>query len=804
MYLVLDVILHDCTTPADISISLSTLPTKLEDAYRVCMFRTRDRRFLCNFKLLLTVCAATRPMHEQALRQLLALDKVTFDFIEEDMISTEDLVQSGVGLVTLDVTEQVMIPVHDSVRGFVFSDRGFVFSDTARTVLDEMEFYHHPTAHARELAAKNNLGFLCLQHIKTKTTRSIIAAAEPTHLKVPMRALNFSKNVQRALGVVLPRAAGRTTIDLKLPAQRHRAPIEKGFLQYAIANWIECNRDLDLRGSVSKDHRTLFADIAMDRNESWNLHPWSSHSSTQHRVGMFAFSVTNGNIPLLELVLGDRKNLPKGIFDGLLPSHGQLPALHVACKMGRPDVVNRILPFCDPTVRCQQQRRLALHYAAENGSLECVTLVLQLTRTGPRSENHEDAQDRYGCTALHVAAQNGHEEVVSYLSRHSALTRSVPYDFNGLSPATYALQRGHFHLFPLLVNTENSDLHPILSNYDLTPHLDNSVPEDEILDPERHPCLAERVANRIAVLYLQGGPNTRDDDGLTALWYASSIGFNAVVKHLVALPDLDQENELIVKGPEGDTALGIAIKRCHLDVVQTLSGTSLATQFAYSVSCGWLPIECLAFIYECLPYCHEETRRDFATGHVSMSTKQVRFENMAKSEVDLVLNNSDKIELAYKLLGQVAFATTGDHTGDLEASLQAASEVGHADAVKHLLAIWKNLGTSDHLSPPANFSTAEKYIQKRGLDREDFLALGVDDMRFPVATFLAAVKHHKDVLDLLLQDEDEPYNAMMLMLRAQTLRSFPRSLTINAIQSGLGGWFPKGMDSHGDWTSYSV
>lgn len=748
--------------------SLSALPGQLEEMYKTCLLRASERGPLCDFLLLCMVCVAPTPMQEQALRQLLALDKDTYDYTEDALISTEDLVLSGVGLVTFDLTDRIVVPIHDSVRSFIFSDSAF----SVNPKINHMP-YSDPSimpgmssTHARELNAKNALGYLCLRHIKCRATRTVVAPADPVRLDVSTTAFSLPSSLQRPLNLLFPRTSRLPTAKARFHSSpRRMAPAEGGFLQYATDNWIECNRKLT-QAYCTQDYWRLFAAIALEQNESWNVHPWSAQTPNQHRIEMFAFSVAYGHVPLLKLFLSQQKALSERIVDGLLANHGQLPALHVACKKGHSAVLIELLSVCHVVSRCQQHGRCALHYAAEFGHLNCCHIMAQA------KPQLISAHDMNNLTPLHLATQNGHQDVVEFLLRDDNTGRSMTR-ISRESLLTSALNLGHWHLLDILIGAIEPNEPPI----------DTEDAANQALSMSDHPRSAERLAIKAAALRLQGHPNDRDENGLTLLWHASATGFARVAQHLLMHPAFDEEKEMHTRNSKGQTALGIACENRQLDVVQVFLNTKLMALSVIRDWLGWLPIESLALHHEALRLVEED---GFLSSHIP--TQRDKRPSASPQLVVTVPNDiPSELQNLKSMLGHLAFAADLNDFRDLESFLQAASEVNHVDAVRHLLLQWENGKVN---RPPRTPLLADtyRYLRKRGLSRMDFSSLGIADSTFPVAIYLAAMKQHKEVLQLLLQSED-PSSSIRLMETARQLRSYPGHLGVFSITSGVGGWF---------------
>ena len=87
------------------------------------------------------------------------------------MLSTDAVIQSGVGLLTLDSTERLMLPVHDTVRTFIFSDaaasvtiRLLNLDPRAQSLFPFQAIAIHATL--REMEARVSLGRACLVHLQ--------------------------------------------------------------------------------------------------------------------------------------------------------------------------------------------------------------------------------------------------------------------------------------------------------------------------------------------------------------------------------------------------------------------------------------------------------------------------------------------------------------------------------------------------------------------------------------------------------------------------------------------------------------
>ncbi|KAG2377738.1 hypothetical protein C9374_008823 [Naegleria lovaniensis] len=117
-------------------------------------------------------------------------------------------------------------------------------------------------------------------------------------------------------------------------------------------------------------------------------------------------------------------NLPYSLESGDEQSYGAT-ALHKACSLNRPQIVSMLLQRNDVS-RCvkDHSQSTPMHYAASNGSLECVMLLLLKGENASegnfrRNVNDDqlmlDSKDAYGNTPIHLAMKHKHYQVVSAL-----------------------------------------------------------------------------------------------------------------------------------------------------------------------------------------------------------------------------------------------------------------------------------------------------------------------------------------------------------------------------------------------------
>jgi hypothetical protein len=424
--LVLDIVLDDCRTANEVKNAVLKLPIDLEKLYISCLERKRRTKPLCDPTSIMTVCAAPRPLQADALCQLRAI-------VSGDVMSPEAVVQRGVGLITFDKTEQLVLPAHDSVRTFIFSP-------AAHTAIQRCSL--NKTIPTRT-STEEHLGKACLLHIRHKASRSLTASSSLPLPVVPKLTVDMPSWIRTPMKMIWRDALDRKTVNVNMSSRVQQIPLQHdAFFEYARDNWLACNRSLIL--DPPTEQMRLFSSIAIERNESWSIHPWPAltKSRAQHLVGMFAYSVAHGHLPLLKLALQHKDLLPRGVFTGLLSNHGHLPALHAACKLGHSNLIPDLLTVCDPLTKCLASRTV-LHYAAESGRVECLAHLSLLEHPPLDFINHKDTNQE---TALHLALLNGHEEFALCLVADYEADVFVK-DAHQMSSIDLALDQGFGHFF---------------------------------------------------------------------------------------------------------------------------------------------------------------------------------------------------------------------------------------------------------------------------------------------------------------------------------------------------------------------
>jgi hypothetical protein len=241
------------------------LPTSLQKLYMDLLKTKRNSESFCDPRPIVVVCAVPAPMREEALRQLLALDMDTGNYMIGNVMSSDAVLRHGVGLITLDKTEHLMLPIHDSVRTFIFSDAARdTIRDLMTTVRVPVGAFFNSVATALILRVKDEssqlrgweseattyIGRACLLHIKHRASRTMGTASSKARVTLPTVSANVPPCLRKPMRAIWPRFNDRSFVRVDATsihatsARDESLAQQEDFFYYARDNWLACNRSL--------------------------------------------------------------------------------------------------------------------------------------------------------------------------------------------------------------------------------------------------------------------------------------------------------------------------------------------------------------------------------------------------------------------------------------------------------------------------------------------------------------------------------------------------------------------------------
>ena len=166
------------------------------------------------------------------------------------------------------------------------------------------------------------------------------------------------------------------------------------------------------------------ANVKTARNEVWE--------SPLHKTAMY------GSLEISKLLINEKADI------NAQDRSGQTP-LHIVSKKGHLEAVRLFLTNgADPNIATYanpNRSQTPLHYAASLGNESVAKLLIE-------HGAHVDASDADGSNALHMAAMNGHLNIVTLLSNKIDVNKK---DNNGVTPLHLAAIRGHINVARYLI-----------------------------------------------------------------------------------------------------------------------------------------------------------------------------------------------------------------------------------------------------------------------------------------------------------------------------------------------------------------
>ena len=253
-----------------------------------------------------------------------------------------------------------------------------------------------------------------------------------------------------------------------------------------------------------------------------------------------------------------RENGYKSIAEYLLiqaecnPYSNKQTVLHMACKNGYKDIVEYMLTYttCDPNVQ-DNYGNTPLHFLSRNGDLQCVKLIVKTStvRVDPNLININRQ------TALHLACENGHVNIVEDLLVHAKFNPNVP-DIYGNTAVHIATWKGDLGLVKLIFVTSTVSIDRDVSNK----HIQTAL---HIACEYGHTNIVEYL-----LAHAKFNPNVQDDNGNTALHIATRKGDLGLVNLIFVTSTVSIDRD--VSNNDKQTALHIACGNGHSHIAEYL------------------------------------------------------------------------------------------------------------------------------------------------------------------------------------------------------------------------------------------
>ena len=361
-----------------------------------------------------------------------------------------------------------------------------------------------------------------------------------------------------------------------------------------------------------------------------------------------------------------------------------------ACQKGPLDLVEAFI-VCGMPIRTTTDREPAIIKAAESGKLEHVKLIL-------RYGGSLDTKDIVGDTALHTAANWGHEQLVQQLSEMGATCDTInEKKWTPLSKALNTQKHGmvdvilacgadpdfgrHKRATPIALTKDTASMAKLLKK-GADPHL--------IIDPKTENTLllartASKQIDQVKLLLEHGARDVPNRAG----WTASMVAKN------LAAPD--DALAALFEGPSGDTRLQAAAHRGDIRELESLldecpiDGVNMYGSTALLIACSQKWWEAARWLLK--------AGADPAIANV-----------YANGPLTTAASNGE-LELVRELLAAGAPANEGPD-GENEAprslALVLAASNGHLEVVRALLEAGADIHSEDKFMQTPLFLAASK------------------------------------------------------------------------------------------------
>lgn len=265
--------------------------------------------------------------------------------------------------------------------------------------------------------------------------------------------------------------------------------------------------------------------------------------------------------------------------------------------------------------------------------------------------------------------------------------------------------------------------------------------------------------------------NASDFGGMTAFAHASQRGHDSVVRVLMRSVYFDLDKELRNECIFLNSALSLAAETGYVNIVRFLLENDFIVQMVMEQSpdLPWLPIEEVVFGH------YYRRSHSLRTAKVIVGTMATSLPTLRR----MAITGHPKVPL-------LSFAQKGrllKHKArelrTLDIFLRAAAEVGHIDAIQHLLELRK---TEQYRKQNADATMdMSSYVRDRAIGPDTVMeVLGIDvdcwslenpaeRIHLLIPMFLAAVRQHEEALALLVSGHRSKHHVSVqdMMTRAR-------------------------------------
>lgn len=250
------------------------------------------------------------------------------------------------------------------------------------------------------------------------------------------------------------------------------------------------------------------------------------------------------------------KRLLRHADPNLVNSEWKTP-LHLACLWQQPSAVEALLREKRTRVDAVDgNRQTAIHFAADAGRLDILKTVLSVYTDQMMKAEALQLQDDNGRTPLHLAAMNGHDNVVrEILTEMSPLPGSANIaDDSGSTALHVAAEAGNYSIIDQLLNFSPGQISVTDRSQNIPVYLAVS---------RGYTAIVERLCKEHSTK--DASLNVFNSKSFTPLHLACEGGYTDIVRIL-----LEHHAEAEITGPNGETPLLVVCRKGYDDIALLL------------------------------------------------------------------------------------------------------------------------------------------------------------------------------------------------------------------------------------------
>ena len=499
----------------------------LSDAYTATLARLKAQKgykSVLGMKVLMWVSYSERPLKAQELRHALGVEIGSADHDPENLPALRTLLESCLGLVTLESSSSIVRPVHLTLQEHLSRDP---------------TLFHSPHSEIAE-ACLTYLNFGCIRNLSP-----IYSSAPETTPLLEYASVYWGSHSSKGITEIIKILALRLLDRFDEHISAHLL-----LLHY---NTGDRAGGPGLRGEGEPKgflglHGAAFLGIEGIVSRVLEMKEWDVNAYDCTGMTPLTWASMKGHGEVVKVLL-QRADVNPDQADTLF---GQ-PPLSWASMRGHGEIVKVLLQRADvnPDRSDIQYGRTPLAWAAEKGHEGVVKMLLE------REDVNPDRTDRRsGRTPLSWAVKEGHEGVVKMLLQRGDVNPDLEDTRYGRTLLSWAAEKGHEGVVRMLLEREDVNPDRADTMFGMTP-LSRAAKTG-------HEGIVKMLLDREDVN--PDHPATRT--GQTPLAWAAEKGHEGVVKILLEREDVNTDRE---DTEYGRTPLSWATKMGHEGIVKMLT-----------------------------------------------------------------------------------------------------------------------------------------------------------------------------------------------------------------------------------------